>query len=217
MEFPHPPAHAAAALAALIQQHPDLGQVLDRAGPLPWRSRPPGFPALLQGIVAQMISNQAAHAIWTRLAALPDALEPAGLMRLADDDLRGAGLSRPKVIHARAVAAAFLDGTLDADRLASMDDDSAIATIASVKGLGPWTAEIYLLFALQRLDVFPAGDIALAAAAADLKQLPTRPDPKALRLLADQWRPWRSLAARVLWHHWRHITGRPAMDDLPVA
>lgn len=216
MAFPHPPDSAKAGLAALIRHDPDFSQVLDRAGPLPWRSRPPGFPALLQGIVAQMISNQAAHAIWMRLSALPDAREPAGLILLSDDDLRGAGLSRPKVVHARALAAAFLDGTLHADRLAAMEDEAAIAAIASVKGLGRWTAEIYLLFALQRLDVFPAGDIALAAAAADLKALPARPDPKALRALADQWRPWRSLAARLLWHHWRHLTGRPAMDDLPA-
>lgn len=217
MSFPHPPEPAVLGLAALMLQDPDFRRVLDRAGPLPWRRRQPGFPALLQGIVAQMISNQAAHAIWGRLSSLPDALDPAGMSRLSDDDLRGAGLSRPKVVHARALAAAFLDGTLHADRLAAMEDEAAIAAIASVKGLGRWTAEIYLLFALQRLDVFPAGDIALAAAAADLKSLPARPDPKALRALADQWRPWRSLAARLLWHHWRHVTGRPAMDDLPGA
>jgi len=216
MVFPHPPDAAAAGLAALVRAHPVFGQVLERAGPLPWRSRPPGFPALLQGIVAQMISNQAAHAIWSRLCALPDALEPSGLARLTDDDLRAAGLSRPKVAHARALASAFLDGTLQADRLAAMDDEVAIAAIASVKGLGRWTAEIYLLFALQRLDVFPAGDIALAAAAADLKRLPQRPDPRSLRALAEDWRPWRSLAARLLWHHWRHVTGRPAMDDMPT-
>ena len=97
-----------------------------------------------------------------------------------------------------------------------MEDDAAILAIASVKGLGIWTAEIYLLFALQRLDVFPAGDIALAAAAAELKGLATRPDPKALRVLAEAWRPARSLAARLLWHHWRHLTGRPALDDFAV-
>jgi DNA-3-methyladenine glycosylase II len=97
-----------------------------------------------------------------------------------------------------------------------MSNDEAIAVIASVKGLGLWTAEIYLLFALQRMDVFPAGDIALAAAAAELKGLATRPDHKALRELAEAWRPARSLAARLLWHHWRHLTGRPALDDFPV-
>lgn len=163
-----------------------------------------------------MISNQAAAAIWNRLRALPGALEPEGLLALPDEDLRGAGLSRPKVAHARVLADAFRTGVLSTAGLAAMEDDAAILTIASVKGLGIWTAEIYLLFALQRPDVFPAGDIALAAAAAELKGLATRPDPKALRMLAEGWRPARSLAARLLWHHWRHLTGRPALDDFPA-
>jgi DNA-3-methyladenine glycosylase II len=171
---------------------------------------------LLQAIVAQMISNQAAAAIWGRLRAIPGALDPAELMNLTDDVLRGAGLSRPKVVHARALATAFLDGTLSAERLALLDDEAAVAAIASVKGMGRWSAEIYLLFALDRLDVFPSGDIALAAALADLKSLPARPGPAALREIATAWQPVRSLAARLLWHHWRHVTGRPAMDDFKL-
>ena len=123
---------------------------------------------------------------------------------------------RRKVAHARVLAEAFRTGTLSAAALAAMEDEEAIAAIAAVKGLGIWTAEIYLLFALQRLDVFPAGDIALAAAAAELKGLATRPDPRTLRTLAESWRPARSLAARLLWHHWRHLTGRPALDDFPA-
>jgi DNA-3-methyladenine glycosylase II len=150
------------------------------------------------------------------LRALPGAQDPDGLLLLSDESLRGAGLSRPKVAHARVLAEAFRDGTLSAVSLEAMDNDAAIARIASVKGLGTWTAEIYLLFALQRIDVFPAGDIALAGAVAELKGFATRPDPKALRLLAETWRPARSLAARLLWHHWRHLTGRPALDDFPV-
>ncbi len=201
---------------ALIRQDPDLGGILARAGPLPWRARPRGFPGLLQAIVAQMISNQAAAAIWGRLRTLPGALDPAGLLQLPEDDLRAAGLSRPKVSHVRSLATAFLDGTLDAVRLASLDDTAAIAAIASVRGLGPWTAEVYLLFAEGRLDVFPAGDIALAGSAAAVKGLDRRPNPVELRTLAEQWRPARAMAARLLWHHWRHLTGRPAMDDFPA-
>jgi DNA-3-methyladenine glycosylase II len=214
--FAHPPAEALAAIETLIAVDPDFAAVIERAGPLPWRRRTPGFPGLLQAIVAQMISNQAAAAIWGRLRAIPGALDPALLMDLSDDALRGAGLSRPKVVHARALAAAFLDGTLSADRIALLDDEAAIVTIGSIKGMGRWTAEIYLLFALDRLDVFPSGDIALAAALADLKGLPERPGPKALRELAMAWQPVRSLAARLLWHHWRHVTGRPAMDDFKL-
>jgi DNA-3-methyladenine glycosylase II len=200
----------------LIREDPDLASILDRAGPLPWRTRTPGFPGLLQAIVAQMISNQAAAAIWGRLRALPGALHPEGLLALPDDSLRGAGLSRPKVAHARVLAEAFQSGTISAAALEAMSNDEVIATIASVKGLGTWTAEIYLLFALQRMDVFPAGDIALAAAATELKRLAARPDPRALRAMAEAWRPVRSLAARLLWHHWRHLTGRPALDDFPA-
>jgi DNA-3-methyladenine glycosylase II len=216
MDMPEPPPAALVAIDTLIRIDPDFATILDRAGPLPWRRRTPGFPGLLQAIVAQMISNQAAAAIWGRLRAIPGALDPATLMELPDDVLRGAGLSRPKVMHARALATAFLDGTLSADRLALLDDEAAIISIGSIKGMGRWTAEIYLLFALDRLDVFPSGDIALAAALADLKALPARPGPKTLRDLATAWQPVRSLAARLLWHHWRHITCRPAMDDFKL-
>ncbi|MFL5257395.1 MAG: DNA-3-methyladenine glycosylase family protein, partial [Rhodopila sp.] len=189
----------------------------DRAGPLPWRTRTPGFPGLLQAICAQMISNQAAAAIWTRLRIVPGALDPATLIDLPDEVLRAPGLSRPKVAHAKALAAAFLDGTLSEARIAALDDEDAVQAIAAIKGMGRWTAEIYLLFALGRLDIFPSGDIALAAALADLKALSARPAPRDLRIMAEAWAPVRSLAARLLWHHWRHTTGRPAMDDFPVA
>jgi len=184
---------------------------------LPWRTRSPGFPGLLQAIVAQMISNQAAAAIWGRLRALPGATDPAGLLGLSDESLRGAGLSRPKVAHARILAEVFENGTLSAAGLEAMADDEVVAAITSIKGLGVWTAEIYLLFALQRMDVFPAGDVALAAAAGEVKRLNARPGPAELRKLAETWRPSRSLAARLLWHHWRHCTGRPALDDILVA
>ncbi|HXT82652.1 MAG TPA: DNA-3-methyladenine glycosylase 2 family protein [Acetobacteraceae bacterium] len=216
MEIPELPPAARAALDSLLSQDADLAGVLTRAGPLPWRSREPGFAALLHGIVAQMLSNQAAAAIWGRVRVVPGALDPAGLLALSDETLRGVGFSRPKVVHARALATAFLDGTLEQERLAAMEDEAAIEAIASVRGLGRWTAEVYLLFALGRPDVFPAGDIALAASVAHLKGLPARPAPAALRDYAEQWRPARSLAARLLWHHWRHVTGRPAMDELVV-
>ena len=216
MTFPHLPAAAQRALEALIRADPDFATILARAGPLPWRVRAPGFPGLLQAIVAQLISNQAAAAIWGRVRALPGALDPAGLLALPEDSLRGAGLSRPKVAHARILARAFQEGTLTAGALAAMDDEAVIAAITAVKGLGVWTAEIYLLFALQRMDVFPAGDVALAGAVADLKNLPVRPMPRELRERAEAWRPGRSMAARLLWHHWRSLTGRPALDDFPA-
>ena len=212
-----PPASAQLALDQLFRLDPDFAGIEAAAGPLPWRTRAGGFPGLLQAIVGQQISNGAAAAIWRRLAAIPGALDPAGLQSLTDEALRAAGLSRPKVLHARALAAAFLDGRLDEARLACMADEEAIAALSAVRGMGRWTAEVYLLFALAREDVFPAGDLALAASLADLKGLPARPGPALLRQLAEQWAPHRAMAARLLWHHWRFRTGRPTMDDpVPV-
>ncbi|MBX6745997.1 MAG: DNA-3-methyladenine glycosylase 2 family protein [Acetobacteraceae bacterium] len=199
---------------ALVQRDPRLGRIEAAAGPLPWRSRQPGFPGLLRAICGQQISNQAAAAIWKRLSALPGALDPAGLLAMDDATLCGiAGLSRPKAAHARSLARACLEGRLDFTALRGMEDEAAVAHIAAVKGLGRWTAEIHLLFAEQRPDIFPSGDLALAASAAHLLGLPARPGPKALAELALEWRPWRSLAARLLWHHWRFVTGRPVVED----
>ncbi|MDI3307645.1 MAG: DNA-3-methyladenine glycosylase 2 family protein [Acetobacteraceae bacterium] len=212
--FPQPPDWARAGIDALVQRDPRLGRIEAAAGPLPWRSRQPGFPGLLRAICGQQISNQAAAAIWKRLSALPGALEPAGLLALDDATLCGiAGLSRPKAAHARSLARACLEGRLDFTALRGMEDEAAVAHIAAVKGLGRWTAEIHLLFAEQRPDIFPSGDLALAASAAHLLGLPARPGPKALAELALEWRPWRSLAARLLWHHWRFVTGRPVVED----
>jgi DNA-3-methyladenine glycosylase II len=214
VDIPELPESARSLLADLVARDPDLAAIEPRAGRLPWRTRTPGFPGLLQAIVAQQISNAAAAAIWRRLSAVPGALDPAGLLALPDESLRLAGLSRPKIVHARALAAAFAEGRLDAAALDALPDEQVIAAIGAVRGMGRWSAEIYLLFALQRPDVFPSGDLALAAAAADLKRLERRPGPVQLAALAESWRPARSLAARLLWHHWRHLTGRPALDDL---
>jgi len=192
---------------------PDFARIEREAGPLPWRTREPGFSGFLSAIVGQQISNQAAAAIWRRICAVEGCQTPDGLLALTDETLRAAGLSRPKVSHARAVAEAFRAGILTTETLVAMDDETAVATISSVRGLGPWSAEVYLLFALERADVFPAGDLALQASLANLKSLPARPTAKALRELAAPWAPHRALSARLLWHWWRFVTGRPSMDD----
>ena len=203
------PPWAAQALSALAKLDPQLAAIPEAAGALPWRRREAGFAGLLRSLCGQMISNQAATAIWGRLAALPGALTPAGLLALDDSALRQAGLSRPKLLHARALAAAFAEGRVSAEGLAALPDEAAIAAIAAIPGFGPWTAEVHLLFGHDRPDIFPAGDLALAASLAALRGLPERPKPKALSALATAWAPWRSMAARLLWHHWRHVTGRP--------
>lgn len=205
-----------ARLHALVAADPRLAGIEAAAGPLPWRVRPRGFPGLLQAITAQQISNQAATAIWRRVTALPGALTPAGLLALPEAALRRAGFSRPKVAHAASLARAYLDGRLSDPAIDALDDEAAVARLTAVPGLGPWTAEVYLLFALQRPDVFPAGDIAVAGAAAHLLGLAARPGPKPLRAIAEAWRPHRALAARLLWHHWRFVTGRPGMDDATI-
>jgi DNA-3-methyladenine glycosylase II len=187
-----------------------LARIEPLAGPLPWRRRDPGFPGLLRTICGQMISNQAAAAIWGRLSALPGILQPEGLLATSDEALRGAGLSRPKVAHVRALAAAVAEGRLDLGALRDAPDAEAVAALSAIPGLGPWTAQVHLLFGFERPDIFPAGDIALAAGLAHLKGLAERPKPRALAAMAECWTPWRSLAARLIWHHWRHVTGRPA-------
>ncbi|WP_161993451.1 DNA-3-methyladenine glycosylase family protein [Muricoccus nepalensis] len=208
-----PPAWAATGLAALALADPLLHGVLATAGPLLWRRRAPGFPGLLRAICGQQISNHAAGAIWARLRALPGALDPRGLLALDDAALCGAaGLSRPKAAHARSLAAAILEGRLRLHDLPAMTDAEAVAHLSETRGLGRWTAQVHLLFAEDRPDLFPEGDLALAASLAHLRGLPARPAPRALAALAEDWAPWRSLAARLLWHHWRHATGRPGKD-----
>lgn len=205
------PSWAAEARAGLAALEPRFAAIEGRAGPIPWRRRPRGFAGLLRCICGQMISNAAAEAIWKRLSALPGALEPASFLELDDAALCGvAGLSRPKAAHARSLARACLDGSLDFTAIAALDDATAVARIAAVKGMGPWTASIYLLFAEDRADIFPPGDVALAAGAQHLLDLPARPASPALVELARAWSPWRGMAARLLWHHWRWATGRAA-------
>ncbi|WP_439597256.1 DNA-3-methyladenine glycosylase family protein [Falsiroseomonas sp.] len=217
--FPEPPAWVRPAIGALVAADPDLAAIESAAGPLPWRSRPPGLAGLLRTICGQQISNQAAGAIWRRLSAIPGALEPATLVAMDDATLCGTGgLSRPKAAHARALAAACLDGALRLDALDAMGDEEAVAHLSAIRGLGRWTAEVHLLFAHDRPDIFPSGDIALAASVAHLKRLAERPKPKQLAEIALAWQPWRGLAARLFWHHWRHVTGRPLIEDpLPEA
>jgi DNA-3-methyladenine glycosylase II len=210
---PAAPRAARLGLNRLARVDPDLGRIEREVGRLPWRTREPGFGALLSAIVSQQISNQAAAAIWGRLCVLPGCLAPERFLALGDAELRGAGMSRPKIGHARALAEAFGAGVLATEALAALDDAGAIAAISSVRGLGAWSAEVYLLFALERADVFPAGDLALQASLADLKGFSVRPSARELRVMAEAWAPYRALAARLLWHWWRHRTGRPSMDE----
>jgi DNA-3-methyladenine glycosylase II len=211
--FPHPPDWACAAAAGLAQRHAVFAGIEARAGLLPWTTRPRGFPGLLRAICAQLVSNEAALAIWRRVAALPGATTPEGFLALPAERIGiEGGLTRQKVQHGRALAEAILAGTLRLDALETMADEEAIAHLCQVKGIGRWTAEVHLLFSLERPDVFPSGDLALQAAAAHLAGLPARPDAKAMAAMATGWAPYRAVAARLLWHHWLHHTKRATMD-----
>lgn len=192
-------------LKALGEADADLARAIEAAGRLPVRSREPGFATLLNIIMAQQLSVASAGAIWGRLEAAADPMTPTTLLSIHPRRLRTIGLSRQKALYARELAKALDNRHLDLDALADMQDEEAIAALTAVKGIGRWTAEIYLLFSLGRPDVMPADDLALQVAAQRIKGLDARPTGRELRAMAEAWRPWRSVAARLLWHHYKIV------------
>jgi len=192
------------ALEALADADPDIAEAYGRCGLPPVRSSTPGFAGLIRMIAGQQVSVQSAAAIIARLEARVEPLTAEQFLTLSEDDLRAVGFSRPKMRYGRILAEEIAGGALDIDGLEALDDDAVLAALTRVKGIGRWTAEIYLLFAMGRPDVMPAGDLALCVAAQHLKKLEARPDPKAMTALAEAWRPHRSAAARLLWHLYRH-------------
>lgn len=195
-------------LAELGAADPDFARVLALYGPPPPRVRPPGFATLVQAILAQQVSRASADAIWARLSAAVAPFTPEGVLALDETSLRRLGLSQQKARYVRALAAAIAEGALDLKRLARAPDEEAVAMLTAVPGVGRWTAEIYLLAALQRPDVWPAADLALMIAVERLKRLPARPTLKQMIELGEAWRPWRAVAARLLWHYYRMSRGR---------
>ncbi len=189
----------AAGLAELARIDPRLRPVIDIAGPVPLRRRPPGFEGLARIVVAQQVSAQAATSIWNRFeATVGGRVEPATIDRFDDETFRGAGLSRPKVRTLRSITAAVEAG-LDLEAAAGLPVGEAVEMLVAVKGIGPWTAEVFLLFCAGHPDVWPGGDLALQAAVADAFDLGERPDEKACRAVAAAWAPWRGVAARLFW------------------
>lgn len=187
----------------LLACEPRFGAILEAVGPLPLRRRADGFEALLWVIVGQQVSTAAASAIWARLSAA--GLTQAGALLAAPEDaLRAAGLSRPKIGYARAVAGADLDYA----GLRGMEAEAAIARLVALPGIGRWSAEIYACFALGHADVLPAGDLALRIAAGRAFGPMARPDEAGLRRMAEGWRPVRAVAARALWAYYRLAISR---------
>ena len=192
------------AMNRLALRDPDFARLLPLCGPPPMRRQEAGFAGLIRILVAQQLSAHAARAIIARLEARLGTLAPERFLALDDTALRAQGLSGGKVRYGRALAEAILDGSLDLDAIARQDDQEAVASLTTVKGIGRWTAEIYLLFALCRPDVWPVGDLAVQDALRRVKGLDARPDPKQMEAIALPGRPWRSAAARFLWHVYRH-------------
>jgi DNA-3-methyladenine glycosylase II len=195
-------------LAALAKHDADVAEWLERIGKPAPRIRTPGFEGFLRAIVSQQVSIAAASGIWRRLEAGLGEVSAERLLALDADALRSFGLSRQKALYARGLAEAVVSGDLDFDVLHKSSDEDAIAAITRLKGLGRWSAEIYLLFALQRTDIWPANDLALQEAMRVLKNLRARPDEKKLRKLGESWRPHRSAGALFLWHVYHHIKQR---------
>ncbi|MDX5362130.1 MAG: DNA-3-methyladenine glycosylase 2 family protein [Alphaproteobacteria bacterium] len=209
------PEHLARAVADLAARDAHLARAVEVAGPPRLRAQPQGFPALLRIITEQQLSVASAKAIWARIEAGLAPLTPETLLARDEAALRAMGFSGQKVRYARDLAEALVAGRLDLDALHHAEEEEAVAALTAVKGIGRWTAEVYLLFGLRRADVLPAGDLALQAGLQSLHGLDARPAEADLREIAEAWRPWRGAAALTLWTYYRHVKGLPpaAPDD----
>ena len=191
----------------LAQNDPRLAYALSQTGPLPLRRRPDGFAQLLSAIVSQQVSVASANAIWKRMENAGLTTEGA-VLAVGEDGLRSAGLSRQKIAYSQALA----EAQIDYDALRMVDDTAVMATLTAVKGIGIWTAEIYAMFSLGRVDVFAPGDLALQVAAQELYSLSERPKEKELRQMSLAWTPYRSVAARLLFAYY-HIAKSQILKD----
>jgi DNA-3-methyladenine glycosylase II len=188
----------------LAGRDPDLARVRAEFGTPPTWFREPGFPTLVHIILEQQVSLASARAAFARLLALasPPPLTPRRFLALDDAGLKGAGFSRQKTSYGRHLAEAVESGRLNLEAFGLMDDAAVKAELTSVKGIGSWTADIYLLMSLRRPDAWPAGDLALAVAMREVKRTPARPAPAELERIAEAWRPWRAVGARLLWNYY---------------
>jgi DNA-3-methyladenine glycosylase II len=194
--------------AELARMDPAFARLDAALPPFEWRSRPAGAGNLMRKIVEQQVSTASAAAIWGRVeAGLGGAVTSEGVLALDEAALRSFGLSGQKVRYVGEIARAEVEGRIDFARLGAMPEDEALTALVAIKGVGLWTAEVYLLMCEGRTDAFPAGDLALQEAWREASGLESRPDEKALRRLAEPWRPWRGVAAHLLWA-W-YVTLRP--------
>jgi DNA-3-methyladenine glycosylase II len=189
-------------VAELARRDRHLAAVVARHGAPPLWDRPPGFETLVQIILEQQVSLASGRAAYARLERVAGAVTPELVARLDDAALQGAGLTRQKASYIRGLAEAIVAGEFDPDSLAALDDEDARTALIKLRGVGAWTADIYLLMALGRSDIWPSGDLALVAAIREVKRMRSIPSADRLGRITRAWRPWRAVAARVLWHHY---------------
>ena len=189
-------------VAALVRSCRHLARVYALAGEPPLRRRPAGFKGLSRVVVGQQLSIASAKTIWGRLEAQVHPFTAASFLTLPDSDLRRAGLSVAKITTLRRLAAVIDSGTLDLDVLTHAPEEVIHAKLTALKGIGPWTADIYILFCLARADAWSPGDLALQVAVKDAFALEARPDQALMIEIAEAWRPWRAVAARMLWSYY---------------
>jgi DNA-3-methyladenine glycosylase II len=190
-------------IEALAGAHPVFASLAAETGDVPIRWLDGGFRGLVWVVTGQQISVAAGRAIFNRLDEAVGGITAEAIAAASDGVLRGAGFSAPKIRTLRALQAAALDGGLDLESLEQLSVGEAIAALSSIKGIGPWTAEVYLLFAAGHPDIFPAADLALQESARLAFALDARPAARDLRMMSDAWSPWRSAAARLLWAYYR--------------
>src|SRR5438105_6241295 len=186
----------------LTARDQDLAGLIDRFGRPPMWSRQPGFATLVRIILEQQVSLASAMAAYTRLAHAAGRVTPARVVAIDEAVLHAAGLTRQKTRYIRSLATAILRDEFDPARLNDLDDDAVRAELITLPGVGGWSADIYLLMALRRPDVWPNADLALGVAVQRLRRLPRRPSVDELDRIAEPWRPWRAIAARILWHYY---------------
>jgi len=197
-----------ASVERLAAADPVLADVARRWGPPPFWRHPEGFAGLVHGILAQQVSLESAVAAYGRLEGALRRVEPEAFLTLDDARLRAIGFSRQKAAYARGLASAIAAGALDLARLEAAPDEAVRRELLALRGIGRWTADVYLLFALRRPDAWPSGDLALAKAVQELWGLPARPGWDELDAWAERWRPLRAVAARFLWHDYLSRRGR---------
>ena len=208
------PESLALALAGLLAHDPGpVSAMLALGGAPPLRLQAPGFAGLASIVISQQVSVASASAIYTRLAQRFQPLEARALLAAGDEDFRSCGLSGAKIRTLRALSAAVVHGGLDLAALGALPAAEAHRALTAVKGIGPWTADVFLLSCLGHADAWPAGDIALQEAARIVLKLGNRPDAREMEAIGERWRPWRAVAARLLWSTYKVCTGRAGLAE----